>query len=335
MFMHPILILVACAVASASPLAQIGLELANCSSYKDCCSNPLKFLCDKTAVCECVENDPNPCYTKECGAEGCCRRKSTVTDDKSSPTPPPPVPPSNATLFCPEKDDWELGGDDIAWDSNARGWTVTGSGGVHGKATYNLLGGYVEFTMDTSHATAATNTNFYTSSPTTCCSYCDIQPNKSPQCVEMDIIENNGNCAMATTWHTCANKDNGVTPRPNLQCGSSSGDCNEAGCAGHEKLPGGAFQIRADFSMDGDMTVALDGKTVSVNVPIMGSSQPREQVVRTMTSLGAMFHSTQWQGWAPSGSSCPTGGDLGSSRFSVFNVTILGSVVQGAPPTKC
>merc|ERR1719231_1477281 len=136
---------------------------------------------------------------------------------------------------------------------------------------------------------------------------------------------------MATTWHTCADKDNGITPRPDLHCGSS-GDCNEGGCAGHKTLPGGAFHIRADFSMDGDMMVSLDGKTVGVNVP---GSSPREQVVRTMTTLGAMFHSTQWQGWAPSGSSCPTGGDLGSSRFSVSNVTILGSVVQGASPTKC
>ena len=53
------------------------------------------------------------------------------------------------------------------------------------QTSYNLLGGYVEFQMDTTEATAATNTNFYTSSPDKCCSYCDIQKNKSPQCMEM------------------------------------------------------------------------------------------------------------------------------------------------------
>ena len=164
-----------------------------------------------------------------------------------------------------------------------------------------------------------------------CCSYCDIQPNKSPQCVEMDIIEANGNCAMATTWHTCSQANNGINPRPNLQCGRN-GDCNDGGCAGHKSLPGGMFRIRADFSEDGMMTVTLDGEQVNVNIP---SSSPKEKVVETMNSLGAMFHSTQWQGWVPSGSSCPTGGDLQSSRFSVFNVTIFGSVVQGAQPAKC
>lgn len=232
--------------------------------------------------------------------------------------------PSPGTLFCPGEDDW-TGGKGVSWDSAARGWTVTGPGGVHGKATYNLLGGYVEFTMDTTHATAATNTNFYTSSPDKCCAYCDIQPNKSPQCVEMDIIENNGNCAMATTWHTCAR--NGPD---RLRC--ASGDCDEGGCAGHMKLPGGPFRMKAEFSTYGVMTVTLNGAKVNVNLP---SSSPKEKVVAVMRSKGAMFHSTQWQGWVPSGSSCPSGGHLASSRFSVSNVTIFGSVVQGAHPRKC
>ena len=51
---------------------------------------------------------------------------------------------------------------------------------MHGKATFNLLGGYVSFVMDVSRANAQVNTNFYTSSPASCCAYCDIQKNKSP-----------------------------------------------------------------------------------------------------------------------------------------------------------
>ena len=111
---------------------------------------------------------------------------------------------------------------------------MTGSGGVHGKATFNLLGGWVEFDMDTTKATPGTNTNFYTSSPNICCSYCDIQANKSPQCMEMDIIEANGDCAMQTTWHTNPNHNGG---------------CDEGGCAGRMQIPqnGSAFHMRARY----------------------------------------------------------------------------------------
>ena len=80
------------------------------------------------------------------------------------------------------------------------------------------------------------------------------------------------------------------------------------------------------------MTVRLNGQLVDVSVP---SSSPEQKVAQVMNARGAMFHSTQWQGWVPSGSSCPTGGDLGSSRFSVSNVTIVGTVVQGTPPAAC
>jgi hypothetical protein len=191
---------------------------------------------------------------------------------------------------------------------------------VHGKTSYNLLGGYVEFQMDTTEATAATNTNFYTSSPDKCCSYCDIQKNKSPQCMEMDIIENNGNCAMATTWHTDPDHNGG---------------CDEGGCQGHMQLPGKAFQMRAEFSLDGVMKVTLDGQEVHINSPQSDLDKAKGIVVTTMQAKGAMFHSTQWQGWVPSGQGCPSGGDLKSSKFSVKNVTVMGVVVQGSVPQKC
>jgi hypothetical protein len=101
---------------------------------------------------------------------------------------------------------------------------MTGGGRVDGKTSFNLLGGYVEFDMDTSGAHTGVNNNFYTSSPDTCCGYCDIQANGSPQCMEMDIIENNGNCIAQSTWHTWPNK---------------SGGCDEGGCEGNMYLKGG------------------------------------------------------------------------------------------------
>jgi hypothetical protein len=75
---------------------------------------------------------------------------------------------------------------------------------VHGRQTFNLFGGYVEYGMDTLDAQGGINTNFYTSSPEKFYfpAYCDIQANDSPQYMEMDIVENNGNCISQTTWHT-------------------------------------------------------------------------------------------------------------------------------------
>lgn len=174
--------------------------------------------------------------------------------------------------------------------------------------------------MNTTRATGETNTNFYTSSPDKCCAYCDIQNNKSPQCMEMDIIENNANCAMATTWHTDPDHNGG---------------CDEGGCAGHSQLPGGVFKMRAEFSTDGTMKTFLDGKEVKVGGSSSVLDKAKGIVVKTMKAKGAMFHSTQWQGWVPSGSGCPAKGDLKKSIFSVTNVKIMGKVVQGQEPTKC
>lgn len=196
------------------------------------------------------------------------------------------------------------------------GWTVTGPGGVHGKATFNLLGGYVSFVMDVTRANAQVNTNFYTSSPASCCAYCDIQKNKSPQCMEMDIIENNGKCQMATTWHTYPNHNGG---------------CDEGGCAGSARVPATPFKMHASFSMDGYMTTLLNG------VPVTVKPDPNATAVvaSTMKARGAMFHSTQWQGWEPDESGCPKGGDLKTSQFTVSNVRIYGTVVQGTEPKRC
>ena len=105
-------------------------------------------------------------------------------------------------------------------------WTLTGPGNVHGLTSYNLLGGYVSFTMDTSNAADGVNTNLYTISPDNGVEnsgYCDIQVNDSPQCMEMDIIENNGNCLMATTWHVF------TTDQEYNQ--DTYGNCDPSGCA--------------------------------------------------------------------------------------------------------
>merc|ERR1711957_912046 len=68
-------------------------------------------------------------------------------------------------------------GGSTSW--NGAGWTVNGGGGVTGKSSFNLLGGYVEFDVDNSGSKWGVNNNFYTISPdhayTNRNDYCDGQ----------------------------------------------------------------------------------------------------------------------------------------------------------------
>ena len=194
---------------------------------------------------------------------------------------------------------------------------MTGAGGVHGKQTFNVLGGYVEFDMETSGAQGGINNNFYTSSPTGTFSYCDIQDGNHPTCMEMDIIENNGNCLAQTTWHTWPNKN---------------GDCDQGGCWGQSYISG-TFHVKATFSTDGWMQVSINGNNVNVVNPVPSNSA-KDYVAQTINSLGVQFHSTQWQGWVPAGT-CPGGGSLDSSRFSVRNLRVAGTVNHGPEATRC
>lgn len=236
-----------------------------------------------------------------------------------------------AELYCPTQQDMFIDYDDGKNDSNVEfsdnGWKITGGGRVSSKTSWNLLNGSIEFDMDVSGVQAAVNTNFYTSSPPkpNCGSdcYCDVQANDSPVCMEMDILENNGKCKMASTWHSAGGT------------GGDKGYCDAWGCAAMADLPSsGKFHIKSTFSAEGDWETTLDG--VAVNG--WGSEKPvdkdREIVKSTMSSIGGVIESSQWTGWVP-GDGCPTGGDVSKSVFSVSNVRVTGTVVQGPVPTLC
>ena len=138
--------------------------------------------------------------------------------------------------------------------------------------------------------------------------------------MEMDIIEANGDCDMATTWHTDADHNGG---------------CDKGGCAGHAQLPKAVFKMRAEFAMDGTMKTLLNGQEVKVGGSASALSKAKGIVEKTMKAKGAMFQSSQWQGWVPSGQGCPGKGDLKKSRFSIQNIRVMGVVVQGQVPNMC
>lgn len=214
---------------------------------------------------------------------------------------------------------------------HGNGWSFRGGSRVSSKTSWNLLGGYMEFDMDTSGVNPGVNTNFYTSSPNrpNCGSscYCDIQRSfGKPSCMEMDIIEVNGHCAMATTIHTFA-----TDGRPN------NPNCDRWGCGSVNTLPnGGKFTIKAMFGEDGTLAVTMNGTPIKGYSP-MPSAASNEVVVKTMRSIGAVIESSQWFGWAPAGSQCPGGSGSGlyGSQLKISNVKVRGKVVQGPVPTKC
>merc|ERR1712113_39837 len=84
---------------------------------------------------------------------------------------------------------------------------------------------------------------------------------------------------------------------------------------------------------DGWMTVYMDGSKVGVTHPAP-SENAHKYVHDTMASKGAQIQSSQWVGWVPSGN-CPGGGDLSGSTFSISNVRVSGSIVQGPEPARC
>jgi len=121
--------------------------------------------------------------------------------------------------------------------------------------------------------------------------------------MEMDVIENNGKCAMASTVHTFATDGS-----PGDQ------DCDRWGCQVSAMLPSEVFHVKAYFLSDGSMVTSLNGQNLTDYSPYP-SDASNQVVVATMQSVGAAIESSQWSGWAPEGPSggCPTGGDLESS----------------------
>jgi len=299
-------------------------------------SFPALALCDDRCCYTGCDKKPVGCNNpgEYCNAASNCGScGGTWCPDGPPPTPaptPPPGPPTPAppapeglTLYCPTAADMNFEYGNIKWAHG--GWEITGNSRISSKTSFNLLGGYIEFDMDTTKAHAAVNTNIYTVSMEgdNCgkdC-YCDIQDNGSPVCMELDITENNGNCKFASTWHTVP--------------GFNGGGCDAGGCAHDGNLPGGPFHMKSTWAEDGNWLTYLNDQPLYPNNYEKDVSAKDKQIVKdTMNSRGAAIESSQWTGWVP-GDGCPGGGDLSSSFFSVSNLRILGKVHHGPEPTKC
>merc|ERR1712039_981084 len=98
---------------------------------------------------------------------------------------------------------------------------------------------------------------------------------------------------------------------------------------------GTSFHMRIEYGSDGSWTTIRDGQTIdSGSLSPQPNSGDWEIVKSAYASKGAIIYSSEWTGWVPV-DDCGTSGDLASSHFSVSNLKIKGSVVQGPTPTKC
>lgn len=230
-------------------------------------------------------------------------------------------------LYCPSSSDLVVayGG---AVSLRSQGWQVQGDGGAATKAAFNLNGGYVEYDLDVSGAKVGVIPNVYALFPSDIGSgfdhsqhYCDAAENGKPWCPEIDWVESNGNCGGAAALHTVP--------------GSGPGSCNSWGCTSEFSHSSGKVHMRIDYSTGGEPSITTDGRPVPSFSPAPTSSD--HGVIRDHhEQRGAVIYSSQWTGsWVPM-ASCGSGpGDIGGSVFSVSNLRIYGSVVQGPRPQKC
>jgi hypothetical protein len=231
-------------------------------------------------------------------------------------------------MYCPSSSDLV-----VAYGSGVslkkQGWSVQGDGGAATKAAFNLNGGYVEYDLDVSAAKVGVIPNVYALFPSDVGSafdhdrhYCDAAENGKVWCPEIDWVESNGNCGGAAAIHTVP--------------GSGPDSCNSWGCTAEFKHSDGKIHMRIDYSTGGKMTISRDGKQLQGFSPLPTGSD-HAVIKKHHEERGAVIYSSQWtSSWVPMEKTCGSGpGDIGGSHFSVSNLRVYGSVVQGPTPKKC
>ena len=210
----------------------------------------------------------------------------------------------------------------------------------------------ISIDLDFSAASDGVNANIYTISPqlhgsvfSKDADYCDGGGNtskpagKGGYCLEVDWIESNGKCGGATAIHDVPGRNTSRSPL----------GCNAAGCRKEYLYKASTIHMRAEYDAAGRLTLTHENQTITpkqwVPLPVASDWSVTE---RSYASLGAVIYSSQWIGWAPAQAlgcidphSCnlPAPGNcsavLASSTYTVSNLEVFGTVVQGPVPTVC
>jgi len=232
----------------------------------------------------------------------------------------------SATLFCPSANDLQL----LYTDKTPpvlynQGWSISGGGGVTSKSTFNILNGWMSYTVDFTNVPTGVNSNIFTSHPRFSGSVYNPNDhcggNDDNFCVEIDFIESNGFCGGATTLHTVPGT-------------GTSQNCNGYGCSTSYHYKNGAkFNMNVSWDSEGHWTTVLDGQVLPQLNPVPQAIDWQNEV-NAIRVNGSLICSTQWVGWVPL-DDCGTVGDLYSAKMSISNLQVYGDVVQGPIPTKC
>ena len=274
--------------------------------------------CGWASYATCHDDDGSCCF--DC----CCN-----SHPGPSPPSPPTPPPGPVETYCPSAQDitTAYGNPEIV----DQGWTVRGGGAAATKAAFNLLGGSVEYDIDFTNVPVGVNANIYTISPSGVSgngfnqnNYCDgAKPAGNQWCVEVDWIETNGNCGGAITLHDIP--------------GPGNDGCTAWGCrADHRYYGKTSFHMKITYGADGYWTTYIDDKVFNGGSLNPTPRQSDWDILRHYYSqFGAVIYSSQWVGWVPLDECGTNPGNLDAASFSVRNLRITGSVLQGPTPRKC
>jgi hypothetical protein len=289
--------------------ASVPFEAQHCDSRGGC-------------YCNCDWANPKACHVDDgsCCFACCCN---------SDPDPDPPTPhPGHKETYCPSSSDLTVEYGSVQLHN--QGWSITGGGAAATKAAFNLLGGSVEFDFEVTQANTGVNQNIYTISPHGVGSggfkgdnYCDgAKPAGDKWCVEVDWIESNGNCGGKSTLHDVP--------------GHGTRGCNASGCGSSYHYNGRtSFHMKITYDTNGLWNIYRDGHHIAPSsLNPTPSNSDWSTVAKYYSERGAVIYSSQWAGWVPL-SDCGSHGDLKSSHFSVKNLRITGSVLQGPKPRLC
>lgn len=295
----------------------VGVEAQCC--YEGCEKAPVSCngageYCDSQTICE-----------SSCGGSWCGGPVPTPSP-QPVPTPTPSPTPAPADAYCLSASDLTVAYGDSVRLMNG-GYSVNGNGGAASKASFNLLGGFVEFDVDVGNVRSGVNANFYAIAPSIGSDgyqpneYCDGAENDRPWCIELDWLESNGHCAGASTIHTIP--------------GGGDNGCTAWGCRTHYTHGNSKFHMRVEYGADGSETIYKDGGALGGYSP-NPDGNTWSVIANEMQNKGVVLYGSEWTGWVPD-EWCggPNGGDLEASSYSVTNLVVQGTVVQGPEPTKC
>merc|ERR1712146_551670 len=120
---------------------------------------------------------------------------------------------------------------------------------------------------------------------------------------------------------------------PSLAMDQMAAQHGDVGLATHNGRT--SFHMRIEYGADGSWTTIRDGQVIN-----SGSLSPSPGgfdwgvIKSSYENKGAVIYSSEWSGWVPV-EDCGTSGNLPGSHFSVSNLRIKGSIVQGPTPRAC